>query len=254
MNKTNLKHCIVSLLGLLLFQTTQPLWGSEKDNNPKVVKKWITLGNSITKHAITPFWWGEWGMAATEKTKDYVHLLNSLLEEKYNTPISFEAVNIAAWERDFKTFDKESLRHNISGDEDIILIRLGENVPNNEETYFVYKNELADLVAFLKRLSPNAFFVITGNFWTNNRKDVIQKDVADQYNCIWVPLAQLDTHENKSTLETKVFGDDGVWHTVSEGGKTASGVANHPGDLGMKNIAIAIFNAIKENSDGYFIQ
>lgn len=57
MKKLKLKHPIfyISLFGLLLFQTTQLLWGSEKDNDPKVVKKWIALGNSITKHAITPF-------------------------------------------------------------------------------------------------------------------------------------------------------------------------------------------------------
>lgn len=243
----NLKQPIfyISLFGLLLFQATQPLWGSEKDNDPKVVKKWIALGNSITKHAITPFWWGEWGMAATVKEKDYVHILNSLLEENYNTTISFDAVNIAAWERDFKAFDKESLRPCFSGDEDIVLIRLGENVPGNEAIYALYKEELTNLVEFLKGTAPEATFVITGNFWTNERKDVIQKEVADQYDCIWVPLAQLDTPENKSTLATKVFGADGAWHTVSEGGEIAPGVANHPGDLGMKHIAIAILNAIR---------
>lgn len=239
----------ISLLGLLMLQPTQPLWGYEKDNNPKVVKKWIALGNSITKHAITPFWWGEWGMAATVKEKDYVHLLNSLLEDYYKTTLSFKAVNIATWERDFNGFDKESIRSHFSGDEDIVVIRLGENVPNREESYAVYKEEFSHLVAFLKVLAPTASFVITGNFWANARKDAIQKEVADQYNCIWVPLAQLETPENKSTLETKVSGDDGEWHTVSEGGKTAPGVANHPGDEGMKNIATAIMNAIKGNPD-----
>jgi len=225
-------------------------WDADLRFTQGAVKKWIALGNSITKHAVNnTFWWGEWGMAATVKEKDYVHVLNGLFEQDYNTPVAFDAVNIAGWERDFTGFNKESLRSHFSGDEDVVLIRLGENVPGTEAAYAVYKQELTKLVTFLKGLVPNATFVLTGNFWTNAQKDAIQKTVADENNCIWVRLSQLDKAENKSTVDTKVFGADGQWHTISEGGTSAAGVAMHPGDLGMKNIATAIFNGIKNISN-----
>ncbi|WP_165020147.1 Ig-like domain-containing protein [Dysgonomonas sp. ZJ279] len=209
------------------------------------VKKWVALGNSITKHSITSFWWGEWGMAATKKENDYIHVLNRSLEVRYNNDISFHAINVAAWERDFKGFNKNSLDNYLAGDEDLIIIRLGENVPSNETVYASYKDELDELVKYLKGKSPKANYIITGNFWTNKRKDAIQKEVAEKHNCIWVTLDHLDTPDNKSTLDTKVFGDDGKWHLISEGGATAPGVANHPGDKGMAGIADAILKSIQ---------
>ena len=208
------------------------------------VKKWLAFGNSITKHGITDFWWGEWGMAATVKEKDYVHVLNGLLEEKYNNTIDFEPVNIAPWEGDSKTFDKEQINKYLDGTEDVVVIRIGENVGGN--TLAAYKEELSALVKYMKSRSPNACYVITGNFWTNKAKDEVQKAVAEEYGCLWLTLDQFDTDENKCTLDTKVFGDDGKWHVISEGGETAPGVAAHPSDIGMENIAKSIFSVLTE--------
>lgn len=36
---------------------------------------YLAIGNSITCHGITDFWWNEAGMAATTKEKDFVHLV-----------------------------------------------------------------------------------------------------------------------------------------------------------------------------------
>lgn len=246
-------HLSLLLFGLFLFAFSGCFTNSKSDSSDKAdtaisqkqpVKKWIAFGNSITKHGVNSYWWGEWGMAATTKEKDYVHVLNELLEDKYKNKISFNAVNIAEWETNFKTFNKESLDQYLTGDEDIVIIRLGENVANNETAYANYKEELENLVLHLKTRSPKANYIITGNFWTNKRKDTIQKEVAEKYNCIWVALDYLDTDENKSTLDTRVLGDDGIWHHISDGGETASGVAAHPGDKGMAAIAGAIFRAI----------
>lgn len=205
------------------------------------LKRWVAFGNSITKHGIYNFWWGEWGMAATEQKKDYVHVLNDMFEKHFGNKISFEAVNIALWEDNFKTFDKTILNKHLTGEEDLIIIRLGENVRNLTD----YKDELASLVVYLKNITPKANFVITGNFWTNKQKDIIQKEIADKYNCVWLSLDHLDNSDNKSTVDTQVFGSDSLWHPISEGGITAPTVAAHPGDDGMYSIASCIFKALK---------
>jgi|GEM_PF-5222847 len=212
------------------------------------IKKWVAFGNSITKHPITSFWWGEWGMAATAKEKDYVHLFNSLLESHFQTKISFQAVNVGNWEREFRNFNKNSLNQYLNGDEDLIIVRLGENVPSEEDTFSIYEQELTDLIHFLKSKSPYATYVITGNFWSNPRKDRIQKNVADKNYCIWVPLSQLDLQENKSTIDTKVLGQNGIWRSISEAGSSAAGVAYHPSDKGMYNIAATLARYIIESN------
>ncbi len=208
------------------------------------IKKCVVFGNSMTKHAITPYWWGEWGMAASVREKDFVHVLDGLLEEKYGNPIDFEGVNIADWEVDATSFDKSRIDEYLSGDEDVVVIRLGENVQGN--TLTSYKEELSALVEYIKLESPRACFVITGNFWTNKEKDKIQKEVAYEYGCMWTILDQFDTNANKSSLSANVFGDDGAWHLISDGGSTAGAVASHPGDLGMENIAKTIFSVLTE--------
>lgn len=40
----------------------------------------LFIGNSITLHGKCNYWWGEWGMAASDKEKDYVHQLVKRLE------------------------------------------------------------------------------------------------------------------------------------------------------------------------------
>lgn len=200
------------------------------------IKKWTALGNSITNHAIWSYWWGAWGMAASKREKDWVHLLNDKLSAKYGN-VSQKNISIGQWEADPNTsWDVvAAVKSVLDGDEDMVVIRIGENVQSTSG----YKANLLWLVDLVKSLVPNAMIIITGNFWTNESKDTIQKQVAEQTNSIWVRLAQLDTAENKSHIGAQVYGDDGQWHTVDN-----SGVANHPSDQGMKAIAECIFAAI----------
>lgn len=40
---------------------------------------YLVIGNSITSHPINEYWWGEWGMAASKKENDFVHILGNLI-------------------------------------------------------------------------------------------------------------------------------------------------------------------------------
>ena len=37
------------------------------------MKQVLFIGNSITLHGKGSYWWGEWSMAASAKSLDYVH-------------------------------------------------------------------------------------------------------------------------------------------------------------------------------------
>ncbi len=214
------------------------------ETNQFAVKKWVVLGNSITKHGITSYWWGDWGMAASQREKDFVHVLNSLLTQKEKNNVIFKAFSIGHWEFDTKNYDKSNFDSHFDGDEDLIIIRLGENVSNSEDVMDTYEDDFVSLIDYVKTKSPQAKIIITGNFWKNDKKDEKQRNAALKRNCSWVELSYLDIPENRCTLDTKVFGDDGKWHLISEGGEIAPGVAIHPNDSGMEKIASAIFNVI----------
>jgi hypothetical protein len=201
------------------------------------VHKWLALGNSITLHGIASFWWGNWGMAATTRDKDWVHVLQTKLATRYGAAPAFEAYNIAAWETAHNTYDKTQMDGYFDGDEDLVVLKIGENVSYDAN----YQNNFDLLIKYIRSKAPQARIVVCGCFWTSSEKDTAQKNASDANSCIWVKLSQLDNAANKSTLDTQVYGDDLQWHTISDGGAIAPGVAAHPGDLGMTNIANAIY-------------
>lgn len=63
----------------------------------------MLVGNSITLHGISEKigWYGEWGMAASAKEKDYVHRLESAVLEKH-PDTEFCVCQVASWERLYK--------------------------------------------------------------------------------------------------------------------------------------------------------
>ncbi|WP_165022213.1 SGNH/GDSL hydrolase family protein [Dysgonomonas sp. ZJ279] len=216
----------------------------EKENTVKLrdVSKYLILGNSITVVQKSSYWWGEWGMAATKASSDYVHVFNSLLENKFSHKIPYKAINIAEWEKNTNTFDNSKLNSYFDHDENLVILRIGENVPFPDLN--TYEKNLTTLVKHIKKQAPNAHIVLTGNFWKSSKRDLIQYNVAKSEGCTWVALSQLDFPEYKPTLDTQVYDDEGSLHKISEGGDQAIEVINHPGDKGMKRIAELIFDAI----------
>ncbi|MDV3661624.1 hypothetical protein CMU70_14310 [Elizabethkingia anophelis] len=196
------------------------------------------LGNSICRHQITSFWWGDWGMAATVREKDYVHRFLTKYQVK-NPSATTEALNIAIWEQSPASYDKTLMDLTIL-DSDLIVIRIGENVTWSTS----FKSEFRLLVEYIMSKVPNATLLIGGTFWYSQEKDNDMKAVADEKGITFVSMQGLDIPENKQTLSGQVFGDDGNWHTISDGGETAVGVANHPNDLGMDYIAQRLIDSL----------
>ena len=193
----------------------------------------LHLGNSITKHPINSWWWGEWGMAATIRENDYVHKFWDLLKEK-NPNVTSNAEFIADWETDYTTFDKTILNTAILAS-DLVVLRIGENV-----TYYAdYQNQYKLLVQHIQTVNPNAQIILGGLFWTNEPIETAMRNVADELQLPYVVLNHLDTPTYKESLGNFVYGDDGELHEI-----TNAGVAEHPSDLGMNEIAKSLFSAL----------
>lgn len=196
-------------------------------------KNILIFGNSITIHVpdVSIGWYGNWGMAATSKDKDYVHVLEKL------TKASIQPINISAWENSPSTFDLSSLDRYLLNNPDLILIRLGENVSEPS----VFNKSLETFVARIKSRVPSAKIIITGTFWENLVVTKILNEFADKNGYMFVPLTQLARNENISFIGDLTKGEDGFIHPVS-----SRAVADHPGDIGMQKIAETIAVKIDE--------
>lgn len=193
----------------------------------------LHLGNSIAKHPLTSYWWGSWGMAASELSKDYVHRFLTKMQA-LKPAATTSVLNIAGWEVAPSTWDKTQLDSYLSG-KDLIIIRLGENATYNVN----YKSEYSSLITYIKSKNPTAKIIIGGVFWVDASKDTAMSQVAAENNITFVKISHLDIPANRSFMGAQVKGDDNQWHTVNN-----TGVAAHPGDLGMDAIASEMFNAL----------
>lgn len=190
------------------------------------------VGNSITLHGVSPTigWNIECGMAASDVENDYVHRLEKMILEK-KPDATFCVCQVAAWERKYKEEGDEKLRLYTSARDfcaDIIVLRLVENCPRTDIDGDTFRRELMRLAKFLDG-GKKAKFIVTTSFWHHPLDPDIVK-FAEENN---IPLVELgDLGEMKEMKAIGLFEHNGV--------------ANHPGDLGMKTIAQRIFEPLKE--------
>lgn len=210
--------------------------------------KLMTFGNSITFHwpAESLGWTGKWGMAASSQDKDYVHRLQYYLTQKYGqgtvdqvygcgpdsnpTQLGLGEGDIGYDSIDQKFIDNLPVLVQRAKDEgaNIITIQMGENVKTNP-TEENYKNALEYMVNAFKSEIPDAVIILCTSFRGNPESGLVKGTAAaaEELGITYAPLHTLNTKENKAYEQF-----------------TNEGVARHPGDVGMDNIAKLMFDAI----------
>ena len=193
-------------------------------------KRVMFVGNSITLHGKKEDigWPGEWGMAASAKEKDYVHLLMSAISEK-SPDCSFCICQVAEWERQYKNGNSVHELYEAARDfhADIIVMRFVENCPKKDFDKQIFKTETVHLLKYLNPFNTANLILTTGFF--NHPADTGIIELAKEFSLPLVKLGDLGEKDEMKAI--------GLFEH--------SGVANHPGDLGMKNIADRIFEVLK---------
>lgn len=179
-------------------------------------------GNSITLHGPNESlgWQGNWGMAASAKEKDYVHLC--MAEIRKNHPdAAFCICQVAEWERNYKSgSEKLALFENAREFEaDVIISRFVENCSHEQFEEDVFYKEYGDLLSYLDK-SGSAGKIITSSFWYHPANEMLEK-YAEENRATFVNISDLGEKDEMKAL--------GLFEH--------SGVSHHPGDLGMKTIA-----------------
>ncbi len=190
------------------------------------------VGNSITHHGRKDEigWYGEWGMAASCKENDYVHIVMDTVKKKC-ADASFCVVQGAVWERSYENCNFDlyfSKAKNFNPD--IIISFVSENItPDtfNEETF------VAGITAFHEYLSgnnKNVRIICLSNFFASGEKNAAIKKYTENSGAYYVEISGLikdDIYLAKDKFEHK-------------------GIQIHPGDEGMKEIAARILRVLCE--------
>jgi alpha-galactosidase len=218
------------LLATVLVLSGGPLSRAADTESPRKI---LFLGNSITKHGPKAEidWTGNWGMAASEEGKDYVHLVVAALAKSSGQAPEVLVKNIADFERAFAGYDfAAKQREAIDFHADLIILAIGENVPALKSDA-----EKKDFEAAVTRLLTSLkgdrapFLLVRSGFWANAEKDAALRAACTTAGGTFVDIGHLGKEEKNYARTERDF--------------KHAGVANHPGDQGMAAIAAAIVNA-----------
>ncbi len=195
-------------------------------------KRVLFVGNSITLHGYKPDigWYGEnYGMAASSREKDYAHLVMSEIQ-KHDRDAVMCIAQISDFERDYKNADAVLHKHYgeaSSFGADIIIFRFSENIPFENYEGETFREGYNKLINYFNK-SGKAKIIITTSFW---------KHIADE---------DIVSVARQNGIEPVYIGDLGEDDSMKAIGLFEhSGVANHPGDLGMQMIADRIIRALR---------
>ena len=183
---------------------------------------YLAIGNSITIHPLNEYWWNECGMAATTAQKDYVHLVASSLDAK-----SY-AYNFATWElMGHDRGETLSLLDGLLSDKlDLVTIQLGENATD----LATFESDFEELIRYVQKRSPDARLLVIGDFWDKKQKDAMKQKACEKTKVEFISLDIIKgLKKYQCGMGTTVYDNNGNPHTVEH-----AGVANHPGDAGMK--------------------
>lgn len=197
-------------------------------------RKVLFLGNSITRHGPKADidWSGNWGMAATAESKDYVHLVTKALTEKSGAAPEVLAKNIADFERTHVGYDiAGKLKEVIDFPADLIIVAIGENVPGlktpDDKTQF--QSSVIKLLTAVKG-DRKPMILVRSCFWANTAKDEALQQACAAVGGIYVNISSLNKDESNYARSERPYKNQGV--------------ANHPGDKGMVAIAEALVKAL----------
>jgi hypothetical protein len=189
----------------------------------------LFVGNSITRHAPKPEigWNNDWGMAASVKENDYVHLIMKHVQLQ-DTNAEFCIAQVAAWEQEYwNERALEEYRDAVLFAPDIIIIKIGENVFQNHNEKYPFHLYYKKLVDFFNPYSKAKVIVVT-SFWRVGVIDEVMRLAAAERAYPVVELGHLGERNEMKALSAP------------------SAIANHPGDLGMAAIADTIWTALEQ--------
>lgn len=97
-------------------------------------------------------------------------------------------------------------------------------------------------IRYVQKGAPAAQILMIGDFWSKEQKDEMKQKACEETGVEFTSLGEIKgLEEYRCGMNTIVYDSDGGPHTVDH-----VGVADHPGDPGMKWIADRIIEVVKD--------
>lgn len=211
-----------NLILIMLLIILSPLFGRDR----KEIKSVLILGNSIVIHPPAPGigWNDDWGMAASARDSDFVHRLIHNFHEM-DESINIRYASISMFESGFDTYDLDQLAEYKNAD--MLILKISENVDPKKAIEKNFDFHYDKLVKYLAPADSTITIIVDG-FWPSPVNDIIKRyAIKNDYPFVTLP----DLFQNDKT-------------NAAIGLFEHEGVANHPSDKGMRNIASRIWNCI----------
>ena len=239
---------------VVMIDSVQFLRRTGADDESQALKVLI-IGNSITQHNpnLSYGWAADWGMAATSRDKDYVHLLESQILAK-NDAVEVKAVNISPYEKYFYdwTMIGDTKDKYANWNADIIIATFGANVKNGaNENDSSYENDYIfspdKYKKIIDKFNPDgdALVIAGATALTNSGIVDVIAEAASTYGYTYVDMTEWTAREYLAhDYEDEIL----AYYREVTGDTTLtsvnSGVLNHPGDKGMEKIAEELWAAL----------
>lgn len=189
----------------------------------------LFLGNSVTWHGPKEDigWTGDWGMAASSAGKDYAHRVLSAVRARF-PEASAMILQGATWERNLGIDCAREFPGARDYRADAIVFTLCANTPAESFDPEAFIAGMERLIGYASEKSVNPIVLVATDFFGDLRKSAAIEAYAKRHAAAVVPL--LDLGERSENRALGLFAHEGV--------------ANHPGDEGMRAIADRILERL----------
>lgn len=200
---------------------------------PEEILRILIIGNSIAIHEPSPEvgWYDYWGMAASTESKDFSHILFNYFSSSTSQPIEMRIQSVVNFERNFTEYNFESIREYQDFDADLIILRIGDNVPFERTLNEDFDTYFGMLINFLDQ-SGNAYVVATSSWYQNYLVDEEMKFACLKEDCHYVDISKLILDPSNQAASERTFSNPAV--------------GSHPGDKGMEGIADLIWLEVEQ--------
>lgn len=180
---------------------------------PLIPNKGAFFGNSL----ITGF--VEYGMAASQATKDWYYLVTTYLKTINSSFVAKQRHSATKFEglTDVETANatiQEIFLNNLDGDENLVIVQLGDNV-NTDEKNVAFHTTCAMALKAIRQKCPKARVVWIGMWYASTEKYNVIKQACEDTGCEYVFFDGLNDSSAQNVIGGKTYHESSASRSIT---------------------------------------